>query len=251
MEKNPFNPSGFAVGAHFTDRKEEIKWLVNGARQNSRLLLYGKRRMGKSSCILRAGEILRNEHKGEVLYVDLSRYSNLVDAGNALLAAASPTLNRWGSKWLLLLGELLKSVSLKSGAFSLDLAAKSKDKPDQQQAFLSVLDSLNKLAEKRKTPLVVAIDEFQDIVRLGSERADWALRSAIQAHHSLGYYFAGSEDRIIQQMIGSDGAFFELLDAFAICPISSEELASWINAQFSAWHVKAKGVGEYVRANWS
>lgn len=184
-----------------------MEWLVRGARRHAKQLLYGKRRIGKSSCLLRAAETLKSEHRGEVFYVDLSRYASLVDAANALLLTASPVVHRWGGKWLHQLATLMQSVSLKLGVLSLDVDVRSKDKTEQEKGFTDILDSLNVVAEKRRIPVVVAIDEFQDIVRLGAERAEWSLRSVLQAHASLGYFLAGSEERLIEQMTGKDGAF--------------------------------------------
>ena len=242
MKETPFNPSGFAMDEGFTDRVDELKWLVGGARRHAKLLAYGPRRMGKSSCLLRAGEILKREHDGHVLYVDLSRYSNLVDAANALLKEADAALHGW-SRWRNFLIQAMKGVTFRAGTISVGLEMKDRDKSDHVTVFLEVLDSLNTAASKRKGPLVVAIDEFQDIVRLGADRAEWALRSALQGHRSLGYFLAGSEAHLIEKMTSAQGAFFELLETKAIGPIAREEMARWIDTQFARERLKAAGVG--------
>ena len=65
----PFVTQQLAGGAHFTDREREVSRVLDVMRTAGRLVVYGERRMGKSSLIRRAAERVQ-EAGGVVLSAD-------------------------------------------------------------------------------------------------------------------------------------------------------------------------------------
>src|SRR6185312_530710 len=94
----PINPFFFESPADrwaFTDREELLPALQQTmGEQGRRMLLYGRRRMGKTSLIQNAAR----KAKAELIYVDLSTASDLTEAANKLLQAVPETETGLGDK---------------------------------------------------------------------------------------------------------------------------------------------------------
>ena len=74
--------------------------------QGEKMLIYGERRMGKSSILLNAAACLRKE-KGQVVYADISPATSLTDVANIILHAFNKETG--GSvNWM----ELLRQVKI-------------------------------------------------------------------------------------------------------------------------------------------
>ncbi len=82
---NPFRIHGVVEGDYFTNRTDEIeRMVITLTEPGSKLLVYGPRRMGKTSTILQA--IARiNEAGNQAFLADLSTASMPVDMGKKYL----------------------------------------------------------------------------------------------------------------------------------------------------------------------
>lgn len=90
---NPFRIEGIVRPPHFTDREKELERIeATMERPGSKLLVYGPRRMGKTSAIAVAAERLE-ERDVHVVMADFSTASSAADLANRLLSAAG----RYGS----------------------------------------------------------------------------------------------------------------------------------------------------------
>jgi AAA+ ATPase superfamily predicted ATPase len=230
MQDNPFRISGIVTGKYFIDRADELRTVLETMRgQGEKMLIYGARRMGKSSILLNAAAHLRKE-KGQVVYADISPATSLTDVANIILHAFNKETG--GSvNWMELLRQIQISFTINSqGVPSLDVGLKKESDQKQLACLSAVLDSLDAYAAKRKLTLIV--DEFQKMVEFGAEEAEWQLRSAIQQHQHLNHIYAGSQTRIIDQMLTKDRAFYRFFEILSISPIDERFMAEWIDGRF-------------------
>lgn len=248
---NPFRIHGTVGGEYFTDRKAELaKFKAILAEPAAKLVVYGHRRMGKSSTLELAVAAI-NRAGGHALLADLSTASTLADISNRIMSGAAKSLGRrWGdlaSDWAKM---LQGSVSLKPDPLtgtlvpSFDVNIRTDTLERQQETLASVLDSLNSLARKRKMNVGLVLDEFQDIVRFGGETAEWHLRGVVQSHHNVSYIFAGSKEHMIRAMLDKGRAFYRMLDEFRFAPIEPRHMSAWIDERLASVSLKAEGAGE-------
>ena len=80
------------------------------------------------------------------------------------------------------------------------------------------------------------------MVEFGEEESEWQLRSAIQHHQHLNHIYAGSQTRMIDQMLTKDRAFFRFFEILSIGPIDEGFIAQWIDGRFE------KGFGRFYDA---
>ncbi len=248
---NPFRIHGTVGGQYFTDRKDELsKFRAVLEEPAAKMVVYGHRRMGKSSTLeLAVGGV--NRAGGHALLADLSTASTLADISNRILSGAAKSMGkRWGdliTDWVKM---LQGSVSLKPDPLtgfllpSFDVSVRTDTLERQRETLAAVLDSLNSLAKKRKVNIGLVLDEFQDIVRFGGESAEWHLRGVVQTHHNVSYIFAGSKEHIIRSMLGKGRAFYRMLDEYRFVPIERRHMAAWIDERLASVSLRPEGAGE-------
>ncbi len=250
MSENPFRIGTHVSGRYFTDRAAEVKRILGAMREPTRLLVFGPRRMGKSSAIAVASDRARKEGV-LVVRADLSTASALVDVANRLLGSLSAQRKR---EWFARLAErLVPTVTLTvdptTGAPRLVFGAEGRTAPDERQrrSLEQVVELL--AAEARGTDRVaVVLDEFQAIRRFGGEEAEWHLRDLVQRHGEISFVCAGSEVSLVEEMLGNDRAFFRMFELLHLGPVAPGHLARWIESRMEKAGVDPAGAGaEIVR----
>jgi hypothetical protein len=248
---NPFHIQGVVTPPEFTDRADEVRRVCDVLLSPpSKLLVYGDRRVGKTSVL----HVARHEAErkgGSVVFADFSTASSVADLANRLLAGAVRGLGR---SWADIASDLARRlrVSLRlvhdpaSGLAVPALEAEFRDRDlDEQRATLeSILNSLEGMAAERGTRLGVVLDEFQEIHRFGGESAEWHLRGIVQEHRQLSYVLAGSRTALIRRMLEKGRAFYKLFDLLSLGPIERDHLARWIDERMRDGGRPCPGVGE-------
>ena len=255
MSENPFVIGGTVSGKHFTDRADERRRIADAlTRPQSHLLVFGPRRMGKTSTLRVVADELTARGK-RVAMADLSTASTLPDATNRLLQAATKGLaGRWKDTATALVQRLKVRVGLEpdpaSGMLlpSVDVSLRDAPLDTQRATFGDTLDAIDRLAAARKSHVGIILDEFQEIHRFGGEVAEAHLRSTIQSHRNVSYVLAGSDARLIRAMTGARRPLYKLLEPMAFGPMEPGHLARWIDERLTAAGVRARGVGERIIA---
>ena len=252
---NPFRIHGVVEDESFTDRATEIARIVKTlAEPSAKLMVYGPRRMGKTSAIVRA--IARHEAAGGVAFLaDMSTASTIVDVANRILAAAGRALGR---RWKDSVSDFVRGLGVSitltpdvaTGVIvpSLDVKMRTASEDEQRNALARTLDALDALAREHNTTIGVVLDEFQEIQRFGGEAAEWHLRGIIQHHQRVSYVLAGSQAHIIERMLDKGRAFYNLADQLEFGPIDAGHLATWIDDRMTNAGVKAQGIGAAIVA---
>jgi hypothetical protein len=248
---NPFRIDGVVTPPHFTNRAAEVARIREVLRSPpSKLLVYGPRRMGKTSAILVATEAAKRDG-AYVVRADLSTASSIADVTNRLLAAAVRGVGRgWKDLASVFVERLRISVGLRPDPVTgmalpmLDASLRAADADAQRETLGSALDTLERLAAERKSRLGVILDEFQEIHRLGGEAAEWHLRGVMERHTHVSYVVAGSRTGLIHRMISEPGrAFYKLLEVLYLGPMEDGHFGRWVDERMGATGRPAPGLG--------
>lgn len=249
MPENPFRIGDHVTGPFFTDRAAEVRRILDAMRHPTRLLVFGARRMGKSSALGVAAARARDEGV-LVVRADLATTSSLVDVSNRLLHSLSGqrTKERLASFAAGLAPNVSLTFDTKTGAARLAFGVERRRAPEegQRRSLEEVVEGLAGEASSRGDRIAVVLDEFQAIGRFGGETAEWHLRDLMQRHGLLSFVCAGSELSLIHEMLGKDRAFFRAFELLHLGAIDPGHLGRWIDERLEGAGVKAAGVGEAV-----
>jgi Cdc6-like AAA superfamily ATPase len=252
--ENPFRIGGAVTGKQFTDRAEERRRIRRALTSpQAHLLVYGPRRMGKTSTLRVVRDELAREGK-HVVMADLSTASTVVDMTNRILQTATAELGR---RWRDVVTTLVQRLTVKVGLSpdpsglmlpSIDVSVRDAGIDAQRSALAGALDAIEHLAAAKRTRIGVVLDEFQEIHRFGGEQAEAHLRGVIQHHKHVSYVLAGSDERLIHAMISARRPFYKLLEPLAFGPIDPEHLARWIDERLESSGVHSSGAGTRIVA---
>jgi len=249
-QQSPFRIGGVVAPPYFTDRADEIARIRDAMRSPpSKLLVYGPRRIGKTSTILMASQAAERDGV-HVVRTDLSTASSAADVTNRLLSAAVRALGHtWKDLAGLFVERLRISVGLRPDPVTgialptLDASLRSRSEDEQRQTLAGALDTLDGLAGERDARVAVVMDEFQEIHRIGGESAEWHLRGVLEAHANISYVLAGSRTALIERMISDPNrAFYKLLDVLALGPIEEGHFSRWIEDRMAQSGREVRGL---------
>ncbi len=238
-------------GPFFTNREAEVdRFTAVLSEPASKLVVYGHRRLGKTSALDVAARAIR-EGGGHAVMADLSTATTIADLGNRILEGAARSLGR---RWRELLGGLIDrfrgTLKLTSDPAtglvipSLDVSLRETSLDAQSTTLVEVLDSIDALAADREVLLGMVLDEFQELTEIGGERVEWHVRGAIQRHQHVSYIFAGSKPHLIRRMLASKGrALYQLADELHFGPIDPTHMADWIDERLASAGIESQGAG--------
>jgi uncharacterized protein len=117
-----------------------------------------------------------------------------------------------------------------------------KDSPRQVRDIFQFLG-------QQETPIVVAIDEFQQIGHYPEQNTDAWLRGLIQSLPNVRFIFAGSQQHILSSMFTDPGRpFFKSASPLKIEKIDQKQYAAFIEARFveEGRHISSKTIDQML-----
>jgi guanosine-3',5'-bis(diphosphate) 3'-pyrophosphohydrolase len=188
-QANPYGPT-IAAGARFYGREVEsqrISALLHDQSQNTAILLWGQKRIGKTSFVLR----LEEQSRGDFLpiYVDVQG-----------LRDGSTT--QFLHQLMMTISRVLKDNTQDSGE-KVNVPALNRLRKDPLSYFDMFMAQVQE--EARSYPLVVILDEFQCLCSLREEGVSrGAIFSRLRSHaqHGYGIHFILSGGGLLNQLTG-------------------------------------------------
>lgn len=197
--KTPFTPfptSGYFGSEYFCDRQQELAQLKQHVHGGSSINLIALRRMGKTALIRHLQKELEHDFLG--VYVDILPTESMLDMLNSLASAIArmvPERSRPGAKVWKFLKSLRPVVSYDSlsGMPTLTFS----HSPEES---LRSMEEIFTFLERQSKPVILAIDEFQQILNYKEKHMDAWLRSRIQALQNVVFIFSGSQQHLMNKL---------------------------------------------------
>jgi uncharacterized protein len=231
---NPFTISEIAIDEAFCDREIELRELSSHANNKANVVLFSPRRYGKTSLVKRVQSILAK--KGVVtLYVDF--YG--VDSVGSIIENIVSCFYKYchfykKTKWFFSALHPTMKVDPKDGNVSFSIEAS--DKRRGVDLLREILDEFGKVAATYKEGFHVVFDEFQELTEIPeSKQIEGVMRSCIQMHKNVSYFFVGSRRRILLAMFNEKKrAFFQSAINYPLAPLPEKEAVAFIVERFKA-----------------
>lgn len=221
--EEPVSPS------NLVDRSGELRSLVERALDARNSRLQGPRRFGKTS-LLRA--VLAEAEKDGAVTVEVN-FLGCVTAADvaqrierAYAGQLDSPLRRWYDGLIRTLHPTVSAAPAGVGV-----------KAQPQTADRGLLDRLSlprRVMERTGRRCVIAFDEFQEVVRIGSALPG-VFRAELETHgEAAGYIFSGSHPGLMRDLFSDRRhAFFAQAAPVSLGPLPADELADHIGARFA------------------
>ena len=229
---NPFRYGQVVSAKDFCPRPALSKQLKGFLTSGQNVVLQGTRRVGKTSLIY---DTVRKMRGHRLLYIDLLEIKTLEDLAKRMATAIISLERQAGliEKALTSLALLRPSVALDpiSGQPSISLDTSTKLRPD---SLIGLLDLIGEMHQRKR--LIVAFDEFQDILNLPKASEALAiLRGKIQFHSEIPYAFSGSvRNQMADIFTDPRSAFFKSAVTLDIGPLPEKGFLRFLTDRFAS-----------------
>lgn len=236
---SPFPYETYAENDTFYGRAREIAQLKNCAVNSNNIVIYSKRRMGKSSLIkeaLKGSDAL-------FIYCDVFQATSAEDVATLLLKSLSNSIKGDIKSVVKTLSNLFKRVKPEftidphTGEIAIRPAVKSLSAAEMFEDFFH---SLFQLAQKQ--PVALAIDEFQQIATVKDVRIDAILRGYMQENVRVAYMFLGSKRHMLGELFEYRAPLFEMATPLLLEPLAITDIYHYTSKHL---HIEAPLV-EYI-----
>lgn len=203
---DPFYTTQTNNDSFFCGREEEIIRLITIARNSVNSILLGPARIGKTALIHKTFEKLKLNNEFYCLYADVHATENLKGFTKVLFTS-------------------IQRIFPEKEAVNFDF-----DLPRQnEQLLLSLFDFLDK--QNRK--ILIAIDEFQQIVHYPEKNTIGILRQATQKLKNTSFIFSCSNEYLLNDFFDdAKQAFFTNFDLLQLGGIKQSAYSGFINQNF-------------------
>jgi hypothetical protein len=245
---NPFVYGEVVPRSAFVDREAEIDRLTRDLLAGQKVFLISPRRYGKSSLLRQAlaDTARRGALTAEITVSSYSSYVAFLEGyARAVVSLESRADRALG--WLRdRLGGIRPEVRLEpdaKGAAALMVSFPSARTPrDVSRLAQEVFALPGRIAESRRRPLAIALDEFQAIASFDRDggraprmhQVEHALRAAVQHQRQVGYVFSGSEPSLMEAMLGRSRPFYKAGPVMRLAKIPAGDFARFVEARFGA-----------------
>lgn len=163
-------------------------------------MLISPRRYGKSGLVYHAmAELKRTRPDFETLYIDISATStlnNFIDALSSAIINSFPEKSSLGKQFMGFLKGIRPYFTLNQYSSKPEIHLEFSHEEQKRSTLRQIFEIL----ESHSSPIMVAIDEFQQITEYPEKNVEALLRSHIQNMHNTRFVFCGSKRRMMSSM---------------------------------------------------
>lgn len=232
-EKNPFVLNVYAGPQYFCNREQETDKIINAIKNQRNLTLMSYRRLGKSGLIKHVFYQLRKEKGMKLFYVDIMDTEDLSEFVDLLAKEIIGKINSRTMRLLKIFSNIVKSLRPK---ISIDPLT---GKPEIEISVLNDASPQTSLSEifsylqKQDQHIIIAFDEFQQIVKYPESNVEALLRKYIQQLTDTNFIFSGSQKHLLLSMFNDYGRpFYQSSELLNLGKIDKETYKSFILGKF-------------------
>jgi AAA+ ATPase superfamily predicted ATPase len=234
---NPFRYGPIALDEAFTDRDAELAELQRDALNGQDVVVFAPRRFGKTSLVRRVAQDL-GRRKALVAEINLMFTPTKEKlAGRLAQEIAEHLLGPVGrAKENLRVFSGLRitptiAVDPVDGSFSFSFAG-SHDPEDVDATLERLFRLLPEIAAERKRPVVLIMDEFQEIADIGPHLTK-LLRSVFQEQPEVAHIYLGSKRHLMERIFNDENEpFWRSATRMELGVIEPDEFKPFIVAGF-------------------
>jgi len=229
---NPFPVTTYISDIYFCNRTLETGLLAKNTKNGLHTSIFAQRRIGKTGLIKHFFNHIKKEEEIKCLYIDIFSTQNQAEFTKALsneIFHIFPPGKSIGRKFMEAIKSFRPVLSYDSlsGApeLSLDIADDKTKEKSIQEIF--------RFLDEQQTPLIIAIDEFQQITEYPEKNTEALLRSIMQQMRHISFIFCGSNLRLMTELFNnSKRPFYSSCQSMYLGKIDQADYATFIKKHF-------------------
>ena len=237
MNRNPFVLSPAIPDELFCDRLQESELLVRSIMNQENVVITSPRRVGKTGLVYHCFNRPAVKEQYVTISIDILHTTSFQEFIKELGTAVFNSVAKRSDRLMKMFTATLRSLS---GSFGYDPVHNLPTfdvKLGQISTPEYTLDEIFDYLEQADKPCIVAIDEFQQIMKYSETNMEALLRGHIQKLKNSNFIFAGSERRIMNEMFFSDKRpFFQSSALLQLEPIDLS-----VYTEFAVRHFQEAG----------
>ena len=230
--KNPFLLKGYDGPGNFCDRQQEISDLMNNIENGQDTTLFSIRRMGKTGLIHHLFHSL-SKKKITCIYLDIYATQSLGEFTEELVKEVIrvfPEKKSIGKKFMEIIKSFNPVISYDPFTGSPEVRLAYNQEAQKESTLREIMTFLDSQSE----PVVLAIDEFQQIVNYPEKNFEALLRTILQRLNNTRLIFSGSEKHLLVEIFNSaKRPFFSSTSPLYLAEIPQQLYMKFIKGKFS------------------
>ncbi|MEX1238219.1 MAG: ATP-binding protein [Cyclobacteriaceae bacterium] len=231
---NPFILSGYHSPEYFCDREEDLAWLMEQFENERNAVLYSWRRMGKTALLKHFFHSLHRHKKGEGIFIDLLGTASLTEANKRIASGIVQHFGEpekgVGAGMMKLLGSIGATVGIDplSGTPQLTFGISG-----STQSVPASFEAMGSFLAENKKPVVICLDEFQQVVNYPEPSAEAVFRTWMQDFPMVRFVFSGSHREMMVSMFSERSRpFYRSAQIRQLDPLSEPVYGPFIRSFF-------------------
>ena len=231
---NPFIIKAYESKELFCDREEELQLMLRNCVNQTDMTLISQRRMGKTGLILRLFDELQTTRPDiHTIYVDIFASRNIDDFIKLLAEATIKSFQpktTIGERLMTFIKSLRPQLSFDNITGEPQLQIAYQTAHEKEYTLRGLFDFL----DSQGIPIIIAIDEFQQIRDYPEQNMEALLRTYIQQMHHLTFIFCGSKKHLMADIFANEKKPFYASTTFvSLTKINEEAYANFILRLFN------------------
>lgn len=248
---NPFPTTGYIGKNYFCDRETELSSLNNYLKNGINTTLISLRRLGKSALIHRFFDELTSQQSHHCIYLDIDATQNIKEFTENLSQAILQQIREHksiGKRYLDLLKGFHPVISYDPLTGSPEVSFKFEEAKMAEKTLSGIFQFL----EKQEKPVLIAIDEFQQVANYPETNTEAVLRSQIQRLTNIHFIFSGSNKHMMAELFNSaKRPFFSSTQMMYLTAIPENKYASFIKNKFEEARRQISEEAVYFILQWT
>lgn len=232
---NPFIVNNYKSKDLFCDREEELQLMLRNCINQTNMTLISQRRLGKTGLIFRLFDEIKVSYPNiQTIYVDIFASDN-IDGFIKLFAEAAlsaiPEKSTLGKRLVNYIRSFRPLITYDTLTGQPQMQISYQTAHEKEYTLHGIFDFL----DGQNIPIVIAIDEFQQIREYPEQNIEALLRTYIQQCKNLTFIFSGSKKHIMADIFANERKpFYSSTTFVSLGKISEEPYAAFIRQLFGS-----------------
>lgn len=232
---NPFIVNNYKSKDLFCDREEELQLMLRNCLNQTNMTLISQRRLGKTGLIFRLFDEIKVSYPNiQTIYVDIFASDN-IDGLIKLFAEAAlsaiPEKSTLGKRLVNYIRSFRPLITYDTLTGQPQMQISYQTAHEKEYTLHGIFDFL----DGQNIPIVIAIDEFQQIREYPEQNIEALLRTYIQQCKNLTFIFSGSKKHIMADIFANERKpFYSSTTFVSLEKISEEPYAVFIRQLFGS-----------------